>query len=634
MTQAATSNAPPESGLDIIVFVAHLELATAELTALVERMTGELAWPSVSSKIHLVVSENCAFEAGAGVPITVIKSSAAAPAWRDRCRALEAAPHDILISFGCYLPTCETIAQLRTAARSDDMVSAVVPRIAIGPNGELMALGPRSGSNASGLIDSRFSSKLAANYYLPEILCPCMLVPGRMIGNIDLPDGFDHFPDLILAFLRAGRRRGLLVRIDNRLIVRADKEFAGEELQQEAAEMLQRFDDYEVVARRLAAHPAFTEERRFQVLRRYSPAVTGSLLFDCTNVPPAFSGSADHMLGVLKGVTKIERNAWDLAVMVTDETSKFFSLEERFSGIRFTSKSDDSYYDCAIRLSQPWSISDLADLDRCARSIAVTILDTIGPDVIYAVPEAAEEAFQFAAEYADGLIYISQFSRDQFRRRFVARSGLNESVIHLSLDPLEYAAALTDTRGEAILIFGNAYDHKDLERTTKIASAAFPYEKINVVGSKELGGSNVEAFDSGALENAVIEELFQHAKCVVFPSFYEGFGLPLLKGLAYGKTVIARRSRVFREVTAKFPNKGRLIEFDNSLDLVPLLGKVLHGEGTTLSPHASGIAHETTHGWKACAAQIFQFAEQMRKSENVDVWRERDRALRYATSKR
>ena len=115
------------------------------------------------------------------------------------------------------------------------------------------------------------------------------------------------------------------------------------------------------------------------------------------------------MLGVLKGMAKLERNAWDLAVMVTPEARSFFSLDDRFPSVRFVSQSDKSLHDCVIRLSQPWSISTLADLNWRARSIAVTIHNSIGPDVIYAVPEEAEEAFQFAAEHADGMIYISEF---------------------------------------------------------------------------------------------------------------------------------------------------------------------------------------------------------------------------------
>jgi len=634
VTQALKNDAASDSHLDIVVFVAHLALTTAELDGLIGRMIGELGWPSRSSHIRLVVAENCEFEIGADVPVTVLKSSAAASAFRERCRVLEAAPHDVLISFGSNLPDYDTIEQLRIAARDDEMISAAAPRVATGTKGELLALGPRSASNALGLIDPKYRSKLSSPYFLPEILCPCMLLAGRMIGNVDIPENFDHFPDLILAFLRAGRRRGFLVRIDNHSVVSADREFDPAELQQQTADMLQLFDDYELVLRRLAANPAFSDERRFQVLRRTSPAVKGSLLFDCINIPPSFSGSADHMLGVLKGASGIERSAWDLAVMVPDETRRFFLLDERFPGIRFTPKSDDLYYDCAIRSTQPWSISELADLNARARSIAVTIHDTIGPDVIYAVPEEAEEAFEFAAEHADGLIYISEFTRAQFARRFMRRPDLVESVIYSSLDATEYLSDPSAPGSQWILIFGNAYDHKDLERTARIVSAAFPYEKIKLIGSKKLGGLNVEAFESGALENAVVEDLFRRAKCVVFPSFYEGFGLPLLKGLAYGKAVIARRSRVFREIVARFPSNGHLIEFENSLELVPAIGRVLQGREAGSQSSTGGAAHGARYDWKACATQIFQFAEQMRKSEDVEVWRKRDRALRYVMSKR
>jgi glycosyltransferase involved in cell wall biosynthesis len=371
------------------------------------------------------------------------------------------------------------------------------------------------------------------------------------------------------------------------------------------------------------------------MLRQPSPAATGSLLLDCTNIPPSFNGSAEHALGVLRGITQIEHPAWDVAVTVTDKAREFFSFDNRFPDIRFLSEPDGSYYDCAIRLSQPWEIPNLGDLNERARTIAVTILDTIGPDVIYAVPEEAEEAFQFAAEHADGLVYISEFSRDQFRRRFARRPGLIEQVIYLSLDPKEYVPDPDHSEGEWILIFGNAYDHKDLERTTRIVSSAFPFEQIKVIGRQDLTGMNVEAFKSGALEAEFVEALFRRAKCVVFPSFYEGFGLPLIRGLAHGKTVIARRSRVFHEVVARLPQVGRVVEFDNSLDLVPVLGAVLHGKSTTLlrraAPASPGIA---VHDWKTSATQLLAFADEMRRLESVEVWRERDRALRYARSKR
>src|SRR5438270_12847606 len=87
---------------------------------------------------------------------------------------------------------------------------------------------------------------------------------------------------------------------------------------------------------------------------------------------------------------------------------------------------------------------------------------------------------------------------------------------------------------------------------------------------------NVEAFDSGALESEFIDNLFVRAKCVVFPSFYEGFGLPLIRGLASGKTVIGRRGPLVDEVLANFPKRGRFVGFENTLDLVSIVGRLLH----------------------------------------------------------
>jgi glycosyltransferase involved in cell wall biosynthesis len=144
----------------------------------------------------------------------------------------------------------------------------------------------------------------------------------------------------------------------------------------------------------------------------------------------------------------------------------------------------------------------------------------------------------------------------------------------------------------------------------------------------------VEAFDSGVLENAIVEELFRRAKCVVFPSFYEGFGLPLLNGLAHGKTVVVRRSSVFHEVIARFPNPGRLVEFENSLELVPILGKVLHGAAEALPHLAGAMPRGPAHDWKACASQLLEFADKMRAAENVEIWRKRDRALGYVKAGR
>ena len=54
--------------------------------------------------------------------------------------------------------------------------------------------------------------------------------------------------------------------------------------------------------------------------------------------------------------------------------------------------------------------------------------------------------------------------------------------------------------------------------------------------------------------------MYSGARCIVFPSFYEGFGFPIVTALAYGKTLIARRSDLLQEIAAHC-GSGRLIAF-------------------------------------------------------------------------
>src|SRR5262249_28303923 len=157
----------------------------------------------------------------------------------------------------------------------------------------------------------------------------------------------------------------------------------------------------------------------------------------------------------------------------------------------------------------------------------ITIHDVIGPDIVYVGPSGTEETFQFAGEYADGLMYVSEFSRRQYRRRYFTSADLVEAVVYNSLDPADYVPVGegTSSQEEWILLFGNAYDHKDLPRTVEILASAFPFESFKVVGFAMNDLANVEGFASGHLDDRVVDNLYRNAKCVVFPSFYEGFGL-------------------------------------------------------------------------------------------------------------
>jgi glycosyltransferase involved in cell wall biosynthesis len=621
-----------QAELDIYIYAAHLQLSETDLISLIDRAFVELDIGYLSADASIIVADDFNCGGFADSRVSILQSSRAAQAFRLQCRELEFCPRDIVVCFGAFLPSADVIGQLRRTLHQHVMVSAAAPRIAIEPEGHLVFIGEDDRVDSPALIDRRESAALPSVYYSLEQLFPCICIKSEMIGNVGVPDEPDLFPELVLAFLRAARRRGFLVLVDNTAVISVSQyDFDKRKILCEVAKM-ELLPDDEAVKSRLARRPAVDDERRMQV--QVGPRNRGevSVLLDCTPMGPIYNGTTEMILGVLKGIDQIERFDCAVNAMASDEARHYHHLDARFPTVSFVRTSESLFYDVALRLAQAWWLTEIGDLCRRARSIGITIHDVIGPDIVYAGPSGTEETFQFAGEYADGLVYVSEFSRQQYRRRYFTSADLVEAVVYNSLDPADYVPIghTASSTEDWILLIGNAYDHKDLPRTVEILASAFPFESFKVVGGAVQSLANVEGFASGNLDNSVVDNLYRNAKCVVFPSLYEGFGLPVVRGLAHGKTVVARSSRLLHEIAAMCANVGRLIEFTNSMDLLPIIASVVRGRSYPAIPLGNKlVADLPTYSWLTCGERILDFAKRLKASENPDRWRQRDRALRY-----
>lgn len=99
-----------------------------------------------------------------------------------------------------------------------------------------------------------------------------------------------------------------------------------------------------------------------------------------------------------------------------------------------------------------------------------------------------------------------------------------------------------------LLYVGNAYPHKNLEALLRAASV-FPAHQFVLVGkedyfyarlkrtTEERGLRNV--IFAGFVDDQALGTLYRYAACYIFPSLYEGFGLPPLEAMAYGLPVLS-----------------------------------------------------------------------------------------------
>lgn len=98
--------------------------------------------------------------------------------------------------------------------------------------------------------------------------------------------------------------------------------------------------------------------------------------------------------------------------------------------------------------------------------------------------------------------------------------------------------------------------------------------------------------------------LYAGAKLLAFPSYYEGFGLPLLEAMAAGCPVLSSKNSAIKEVVG---SAGILMEADASAeDWSRSLLKVLESPTLQESLRLSGLAHADKFSWDNCRTQTFE----------------------------
>ncbi len=377
----------------------------------------------------------------------------------------------------------------------------------------------------------------------------------------------------------------------------------------------------------IAEAPLHLHESLLGRLYSPDPHVSKSMLLDLRGIPSYTNGTVEAVLAVCDALYSAKSD-WSVSLLAVAAAADHHRLRERYQSWRTLTREGGQYYTVALRLSQPWTFGTLLELHRMALLNVYCMLDTIAWDILFEAPEGLGAVWEFMGEHADGLLYNSFHTRGNFHRRFPVSKERPAFVFHHSFDPRDYAnPALKDNRneGEYIFVIGNAYDHKHLRPTVDLLSSAFPFQKMKVLGLAEHVGENVEGLKSGNLPGEQIDELFAGARLVIFPSLYEGFGFPTLKGLSHGRTVIARRSELLIEIARNYGGPGRLFAYSHPAELVEMLGQLLHGRALDSVPLASG-GHPKN--WNDIAGGIVNFIEGQFSYAGGSHWTKRDRAIR------
>ena len=107
----------------------------------------------------------------------------------------------------------------------------------------------------------------------------------------------------------------------------------------------------------------------------------------------------------------------------------------------------------------------------------------------------------------------------------------------------------------------------------------------------------------GFMPEEELPQLFAAARCFVFPSFYEGFGLPPLEAMASGTPVASSNTSAMPEILG-----DAAVFFDpyDTTEMADVIARVLNSQPLHDELSRKGLAHVQKFDWKKMAQETLQ----------------------------
>ncbi|MBE5881055.1 MAG: glycosyltransferase family 4 protein [Lachnospiraceae bacterium] len=318
------------------------------------------------------------------------------------------------------------------------------------------------------------------------------------------------------------------------------------------------------------------------------------ILIDLTALADNYSGMEHYAESIVKELLKNEKGSDVFYELVfKNEVFKSFLIYEAYENVSFTvlEGKDKLYFNQVVLLKylnktkadRYVFIAFPAPLLFRKKNSTSVIFDMVCWDCPETMTTKAKYYFRagitHAAKISDQIITISEFSKKRIVQRFpkvsdkihIVYCGVDEQYIeetekNVTEESLEAVRGKYNLPENYILCLSTVEPRKNMrlliEAYDELIQEGKITEKLVIVGRK---GWKVEKLLEGVskactsnivftgfVDGEDLPIIYRAAKCFVFPSLYEGFGMPPLEAMACGTKVLASDIEVAKEVLGNY----------------------------------------------------------------------------------
>lgn len=343
------------------------------------------------------------------------------------------------------------------------------------------------------------------------------------------------------------------------------------------------------------------------------------LLFSLYEIPAAYNGTSQCGLSLLKHFYRMYQNKYEIHILISRKADDYFRISDSYANVWYPDHIEGTFH-LAYSPSQIFHMEHLLLLNRVSLKYVFCMQDIISLRCGYLRASEWErhDIFAKSIQYCAGLTFISKFSlqdTNSYYQELFSRREIKARVVYHGTEIQTASAAGQSLPFEAYyLVIGNFYKHKFMEEI-------LPYLKPDIgnfilLGSKETGrfSENIYGFRSGKLPAELVDQLISGAKAILFPSVYEGFGLPILDAMKFGKRILVYNSELNRELKQVF---HRFSDHIYLFDVPDDLERMLYEIRRDLDEYAKDDS-QPVRTWTEAAKELEAFLEDI-LSDPADV---------------
>lgn len=247
---------------------------------------------------------------------------------------------------------------------------------------------------------------------------------------------------------------------------------------------------------------------------------------------------------------------------------------------------------------------------------------TLGPLMYRFKQWAYNRVIAHAAYHAKKIITVSEYSKQDIMDYFTLPAD-RIIVTYEAVEPFAEAVATTTAlvTSPYLLYVGNAYPHKNLEVLLQVMQQLKQDQQLNFklmfVGKTDyfykrlqdqaiaLQVDDVVVF-TGFVPDTDLPLLYRRALAYIFPSKYEGFGLPPLEAMSYGTPVLAARSSCLPEILGE---AALYFDFQDVSGIIKQIFVVQENQELRQQLVQGGYEQVQHYHWETLAQQTLQIYE-------------------------